>query len=189
MSRDKYGNIYVVCLHEALHVPGKRDYKDRITRSAQAWIDHYHVDAAFRFSNRPRECASGVFQALSGTSLNGCTANDKLALFGHGSTEKIGPYGPAKLAAALSSWGLKAAYLITFKACNIGIRDQYLLSFLQGCKDNEIQVGWLKAYKGLSSTVLDRDDKPHEHVEKKVPGYGNLMLSRDEERASILKGN
>lgn len=184
MARTNFSDLYLVCIHEKLpfFVPG-RESKDIITDSAKHYRDFYKIPQDKTFTNRPRDYH--LFTKLTATSLAGVSLADKLYLIAHADTKEVGPYKPKELVKHLAGWGLTAAGVVVFKACEVGIKS-YLEDFVTACTNNGIQVGWVKGYMGAAATTLGYGSKPRETitVSKKVEVKGH-----DKRRLRIVQGN
>jgi hypothetical protein len=136
------------------------------------------------FTNRARD--TDVFTMVSADSLSKVTLNDKLYVVAHADRKEVGPYKAKALAKKLSSWGLAAAGVITFKACDVGVKT-FLRDFVAACSEKAIKVGWVKGYMGESTTETTKVGHPREGTE--LHKTKEWLYGHDARRVKVVKGN
>jgi hypothetical protein len=185
MPRANFTDLYVVCIHEKLpfFIAGRAS-KDEIRTAALVYRDHYNIPKDKMFTNRQRD--TDVFTMVSANSLSKVTLNDKLYVLAHADRKEVGPYKARALAKKLSSWGLTAAGVITFKACDVGVKT-FLEDFVAACSDKAIKVGWAKGYIGESTTETTIVGHPREGVE--LHKTKEFVYGHDARRVKVVKGN
>ena len=179
MPQADYGTTYLLNIHDK-GIPFNKKAKNIIRDSAMDYMAYYKLPKSQCFTNRPNETEN--LTIVGSGSLAPLTINDRLLILAHADTTEVGPYGPKALAEKLQGWGLTAAKLITFKACEVGA-GTYLDNFVAACS-GKISVAWVKGYKGAASTDKGFGGHPRELVE--IEGVD--VKGHDPRRVRIVPG-
>lgn len=160
---SKWARDYLLLVHSSSRGTDedKKDYAQIIKQSAQQYmrlkpLPPEHVFATVLWGTEIKY--KGLFKRLEGNSLDDLNENDKLFIFAHSSSIKVGKLEPHNLAEKLQSAGLKKVGLITFKSCSVGIGD-FLEKFVNELREREILIGFAKGYLGEAETV-EREPAP-----------------------------
>jgi hypothetical protein len=137
------------------------------------------------FLNFRMDTRATKYTQLSATSLSDVTLGDKLIIVAHGTSTGIihsgGEWDAEGMLNALKGWGLKKAGLITFHCCNVGLGD-FLEKFSAELDfDPDVEVGWLKGYKGYAKVTTKATDTN--------PKKPTQAIYRDEACAELLTGD
>jgi hypothetical protein len=134
------------------------------------------------------------------------TLQDKLMIVAHGSPDNVGGgvatdggyfagengYYPFELAEAMSTWGIEAIGLISFKCCDVG-KGQFLEDFIRAAKKVGLKIGWVKGYTGAATTArnLPFVGKPTEYITTPKELFFGKSISlpvTGSDRFKIVKG-
>ena len=128
---------------------------------------------------------------VTGRELSAVSLRSKLIVISHGTERTLqtcfqGEINHFEFFELLLELGLKEAGIISFKACNIGKG-----TFLEDLRNelfNELEVGYLLAYKGYAVTVWRHEGVGFIDTSIRLFSCGVLKLP-DHFRVKIIKGN
>lgn len=154
---SKWRRDYILLVHSSTYgtVEDKKEYEKIARDSALQYARLKLIPNDRMFATVLKATGMSykfLFNPLADGSLSELNEMDKLFIFAHASTAKVGDLSAKSLARKLKSAGMRKAGLITFKACDVG-KGNFLEDFVSELRERSIHIGFAKGYLEGSETI------------------------------------